>query len=80
MNSPSFVGQHCFQIINLTNSCGMKQNKIDFIKPANVKFFPCRWCVGKGQVKNLIVAKLVQLCMFLSFPEQNMKCLLEIAE
>lgn len=51
MNSLSFVGQHCFQMINLTNFCGMKRNKTDFIKPANMESFPL-WLVcreGPGQ-------------------------------
>lgn len=80
MNSLSFVGQHSYQVINQTSSCGMKRNKIDFIKPANGIFFPVAGVLGRARYKNLTVAKLVQLCMFLSFPEQNMKCLLEIAE
>lgn len=41
MNSLSFAGQHCFEIIDLTNSSGMKQNKLDFKKPASMESFPC---------------------------------------
>lgn len=76
MNSLSFFH---WAALFLNNTCGMKLNKIYFIKPANMQFcLLLAFREGLGQKSDSCQA--CSTFLFLSFSAQNIQCLLEIAE